>query len=212
MPRTRPLRAVATVAVSAAVALAVSLGGCASVAPGTDAADRDSIAERTSAIGIAPELVYTTEVDGYDLAPQSVGPGAAGGMSATWFNNTTGAMLTIRTDHGELTAESCVETPLWEAPHEAVACTDEDGVWHRSGGGIHEYIAVRDGALIRVTGTNSTPPAELLAAARAAHVPSAAELELLFSDAPEVPAAPVERGDLPDHGDGAPIDPVGPGG
>jgi hypothetical protein len=44
------------------------------------------------------------------------------------------------------------------------------------------------------------------------HVPSDAELERLFSDVPEAPAEPVERGDLPDDGDGAPIDPVGPGG
>ena len=39
-----------------------------------DAADPGSIAERASVVGIAPELVYTTKVDGYDLAPQSVGP------------------------------------------------------------------------------------------------------------------------------------------
>jgi len=156
--------------------------------------------------------VYTTEVDGYDLAPQSVGPGADEGMSATWVNGSTSAMLTIRTESGDLTAASCEETPLWEAPDETVTCTDEGGIWHRSGGNIHEYIAVRDGALIRVTGMNDAPPADLLAAAKAAHVPSDAELELLFSDLPEVPADPVERGDLPKDGDGAPIDPSGPGG
>lgn len=44
------------------------------------------------------------------------------------------------------------------------------------------------------------------------HVPSDTELELLFSDIPESPAGPVERGDLPENGDGAPIDPVDPGG
>ncbi|MDF2508338.1 MAG: rane protein, partial [Microbacterium sp.] len=171
-----------------------------------------SIAERASVVGIAPELVYTTEVDGYDLAPQSVGPGAAEGMSATWVDESTGAMLTIRTDRGELTAASCAETPLWDAPDEPVTCTDEEGVWHRSGGAIHEYIAVRDGALIRVTGMSDASPEELLAAAKAVHVPSEAELALLFSDLPEVAPEPVERGDLPENGDGAPIDPVGPGG
>lgn len=213
MPRTRPLRAAASAAVSVVVALvAVSVSGCASQTPGTDAADPSAIAERANAVGIAPELVYTTDVEGYDLAPQSVGPGAAEGMSATWVHETNGAMLTIRTDRGELTAASCVETPLWEAPDEPVTCTEEEGVWHRSGGSVHEYIAVRDGALIRVSGMNDTPPAELQAAAEAVHVPSEAELELLFSDLPDVPAEPVERGDLPENGDGAPIDPVGPGG
>jgi hypothetical protein len=212
MPRSRPHRGVASAAVGVVALAAVSLSGCASQTPGTDAADPSSIAERASVVGIAPELVYTTEVDGYDLAPQSVGPGAADGMSATWVKGTTGAMLTIRTDRGELTADSCAETPLWEAPDEPVTCTDEEGVWHRSGGGVHEYIAARDGALIRVTGMSDASPEELLAAAKAAHVPSDAELELLFSDLPEVAPEPVERGDLPENGDGAPIDPVGPGG
>jgi hypothetical protein len=213
MARTHPLRAGAPAAVSVLIALVtVSLGGCASGAPGRGAADPESIAERASAVGIAPELVYTTEVDGYDLAPQSVGTGAADGMSATWFNETTGAMVTIRTDSGEMTAASCVETPLWEAPDEAVTCTDEGGIWHRSGGIVHEYVAVRDGVLIRVSGMNDASPADLLAAAKAVHVPTDAELELLFSDLPEVPEVPVERGDVPENGDGAPIDPVGPGG
>lgn len=189
----------------------VSLTGCASTT-GADAASLDSIAELARAVGIAPELVYTTEVDGYDLAPQSVGPGAADGMSATWFNSSTGAMLTIRSDSGELTEASCAATPLWDAPGGAVTCANEDGVWHRSAGGIHEYVAVRDGALIWVSGMNDASPADLLTAAKKVHVPSDAELELLFSDVPKTPGEPVERGDLPEDGDGAPIDPTGPGG
>ncbi|MFG6475606.1 hypothetical protein ACFXP7_04385 [Microbacterium sp. P06] len=156
--------------------------------------------------------MYTTTVDGYDLAPQSVGPGVADGMSATWFNNTTGAMLTIRTEHGDLTSESCVGTPLWDAPYEAVTCTDEGGVWHRSAGGAHEYVSGRGGASIWVTGANGAPPEDLQAAARAVRVPSEAELDQLFSDLPDTPPEPVERGDLPEHGDGAPTDPSGPGG
>lgn len=189
--------------------VALSLAGCA-----TDStpASPDTIAGYADAAGIAPGLVYTTDVDGYELAPQSVGPGAGSGMTATWFNQTTGALLTIRTDSGDMTAASCVETPVWDAPDEPVTCTDEGGVWHRSAGSIHEYVAVRDGVLIRVTGMNDAPRADLLAAANAAHVPSAAEIDLLFSDLPDAPGDPVERGDLPENGDGAPIDPTGPGG
>ncbi len=201
-----------SIAAASVTVVCASIAGCASMTPGADAADLASIAERASAVGIAPELVYTTEVDGYDLAPQSVGPGAAGGMSATWFQPETGAMLTLRSDSGEMTAASCEATPLWDAPGQAVTCAEEDGIWHRSGGGLSEYVAVRDGALIRVIGVNDAPPADLLAAAKMVHVPSDAELRLLFSDVPEVPAGPVERGDLPDNGDGAPIDPAGEGG
>lgn len=214
MPPGRYLRACASTA-AALVALslaALSLAGCATAGAGADAADPDSIAERASVVGIAPDLVYTTDIDGYDLAPQSVGPGAADGMSATWFNAATGAMVTIRTDHGDLTADSCAETPLWDAPDQPVTCTQEDGVWHRTGAGIHEYIAVADGALIRVSGMNDAAREDLRAAAEAVHVPSDAELKRLFSDVPEVAPEPVERGDIPENGDGAPVDPVGPGG
>ncbi len=180
--------------------------------PGAGAADLDSIAQVVNGSGIAPELVFTTDVEGYDLAPQSVGSGAAAGMSATWFNNSTGAMVTLRSDAGELTKSLCATTPLWNSPGEAVTCTQDDGIWHRSGGDMHEYVAVRDDALIWITGMNNAGQADLLTAAKNVHVPSESELELLFSDAPEMPEAPVERGDLPENGDGAPIDPTGPGG
>ena len=151
-----------------------------------------------------------------DRAPQSVGPGAAGGITATWFNGSTGSTLTIRTDAGDdaddLTEASCAAMPLWDAPDDAVTCTREDGVWHRSAGGIHEYVAARDGALIRVTGMDGASRADLLAAAKAVRVPSEAELQRLFSDVPRSPVEPLQRGDLPENGDGAPIDPTGPGG
>ncbi|MFK4789844.1 hypothetical protein [Microbacterium sp. ZW T5_56] len=107
----------------------------------------------------------------------------------------------------------CAETPLLEAYDAAVICEeDDDGLWHRTAGDVHEYVAVRGAVLIRVSGRGA-PAGDLRAAAQAVHVPSVAELELLFSDAPQLPSgSPVERGDLPEHGDGAPIDPSGPGG
>jgi hypothetical protein len=213
MRRDASLPGLRRVAVAAAlVSVCVCVAGCASMASGANAADPDAIAEVASGVGIAPELVYTTAVDGYDLAPQSVGPGAADGMTASWFNSGTGATLTIRTDAGELTDASCAATPLWDAPDESVTCRYEDGVWHRSGGGFREYIAVRDSALIRVTGMDDASQEDLLAAATAVRVPTEAELEMLFSDLPASSGHPVERGDLPENGDGAPIDPTGPGG
>lgn len=202
-----------TVAVVIAASLAVTVTACATGAGAGTPADSGQIAEGARSLGIAPEFVYTTDVDGYDLAVQSVGANGAAGLSATWFNNSTGGMLTIRTDRGELTAETCPATPLEEAPDTAVTCEhDGDGVWHRSAGAAHEYVATRGGVLIRVSGSGA-PPEDLRAAAQAAHVPSSAELELLFSDAPELPTGPpVERGDIPENGDGAPIDEPGPGG
>ena len=134
----RPYKRRTTIAVTALLVLLI--GGCASIEP----ANSETIAARANAVGIAPDLVYTTTLEGYDLAPQSVGPGAADGMSATWFNQATGAMVTILTDRGDMTAQSCAQTPLADAPDEPVTCTYVDGVWHRTGGCVHEYVAVRE--------------------------------------------------------------------
>ena len=210
MHRSTLARAIAITSLAAAVGLTAT--ACATGVVGAPApADPARIAEIATDLGIAPDLVFTTEVDGYDLAPQSVGASNSDGMSATWFNASTAAMLTLRTDRGELTPETCEALPLGEAVDVPVTCAEEQGVWHRAAGDVHEYVAVHGDALIRVSGVDA-PPADLLAAAQAAHVPSAAELALLFSDAPARPTTPVERGDLPENGDGAPIDPTGPGG
>ncbi|MGP3533280.1 hypothetical protein ACTU3I_00670 [Microbacterium sp. RD1] len=201
------------VAAVTAVILAVALTGtaCMTGSAGSSAADHSRIAESASRLGVAPELLYTTQMDGYDLAPQSVGPSGGDGMSATWFNDDTAATLTIRTDRGELNRERCETIPVEGADGAPVTCEDEDGVWHRSAGELHEYVAVRGDAYILVSGTGADA-ADLLAAAKAVHVPSDAELTALLSDAPTSAPTPVERGDLPENGDGAPIDPTGPGG
>jgi len=59
--------------------LAASVVGCASAAP----ADPDTIAQRATAVGMSPDLIYVTAVDGYDLAPQSVGLTGGAGISGS---------------------------------------------------------------------------------------------------------------------------------
>ena len=56
------------------------------------------------------------------------------------------------------------------------------------------------------------PRATLRKAALAAHRPSTAELAALLPSAAPTATAPVERGDLPTTGDGAPNNYVGVGG
>lgn len=199
---------------SIAIAIAACVAVTATACAGGDApADADQIAESARSLDIIPELVYTTDVEGYDLAVQSVGSTGSSGMSASWFSEARGGILTIRTDFGEVTAETCAEMPMFESGEAAVTCEeDDDGLWHRTAGDVHEYFAVRGDVLIRVSGRGASAE-DLRAAAQAVRVPSAAELELLFSEAlKRLQGQPVERGDLPEHGDGAPIDPSGPGG
>lgn len=125
---------------------APALGGCASPA---EPASTATIAARSQAVGIAPELVYVTDVDGFELVTQSVGVRGSDGMSAVYARHDGGyATLMLTTSR--------------DADPSGVPCTE---------------------------------PADRL-----------------FADVPTSPDAPVERGDLPPHGDGAPLDPVGLGG
>jgi len=180
---------------------------------GSTPADADALATQASRLGVDPALIFTTHVDGYDLAAQSVGPADADGLSATWVDEDTAAMITIRTSAGEPDARSCAALPLWDTGDEPATCTEvATGLWHREGVQVHEYLASRDGTTIWVFGANGTPADDLREAAEAARIPSDAELEALFADAPTGDEVPVERGDLPEHGDGAPIQPTGPGG
>lgn len=209
MPRPAHLRAMAAMGIASVVALAMTAcapGGT----PVADAADPEVIAATAADLGVAPDLVFTTVADGYELEPNSVGPFNVEGMSATWFDGESN-MLTLRTGRGEMTRDTCADTPLEETGDVPSTCVEEHGVWHRSAGEAHEYVAVHGGALIRVSGAG-VPAADLREAAHAVHVPSEAELSLLFSAERASLSGPVERGDIPENGDGAPIDPIGPGG
>ncbi len=188
----------------------VGAAGCAT--SGGSPASADAIADRVGAVGISADLVFTTEVAGYTLAPQSVGVSNGDGMSATWTRDGSGAMISLRTHRGGMTAETCAALPMWDDTETPVTCTEQDGTWHREHNGAHEDIVVRDGAWVLVIGSSGATTDEIDAAAKAVRVPSPTELDYLFSDTPRTPPTPVERGDLPEKGDGAPIQPSGPGG
>lgn len=171
------------------VVAALGLSGC-----GGGAAGLSEIAGRSTPAGIAPELVYVTEIDGFDLATQSVGVSGDDGLSATYVNG-NGATVTLSTRSGsDPSATACADLP--------------DGA---SGPDLRCAVR-RDDVTVVLTGQDGAEPIHLRAAADAVRVPSKNELEHLFSDVPAGPKEPVERGDLPGNGDGAPIDEPGPGG
>ena len=76
--------------------------------------------------------------------------------------------------------------------------------WYRSAGRERGYAEPRKGYVILVSGAG-VPRATLHKALLAVHHPSAAELAALLPPAPTAAGTePVERGDLPPNGDGAP--------
>ncbi|MEU0331901.1 membrane lipoprotein [Streptomyces sp. NPDC006193] len=155
--------------------------------PGPAAPERTALDARLRAMGIAPELVHVTGVPGFTLARQSVGVNGDDGFSAAYWAP-GGAVLRLYTERG--TADDCPDGWVCRSPAQ--------------------------GQVVRISG-EKVPREVLRRAADAVHRPSAAELAALLPPAPAPPASsaatvPVERGDLPPDGDGAPGDGVGRGG
>lgn len=180
-----------------------------------DPADPAELAARAQALGIAPELVYVTEAPGFAVAQQSVGVFGGDGFHTAYFSQKTHAQFELFVDRGTLTAENCPKTQVGQGSGESVACERDGDAWYRKAGGQHEYAVPRDGHVIRLVGdANRLDRAVLRKAAEATHHPDAAELTDLLPPAPDGAAAtePVERGDLPPVGDGAPNNEVGASG
>ncbi|MER6163627.1 hypothetical protein [Streptomyces violaceorubidus] len=181
--------------------------------PSAAALESGELASRARAMGVAPELVYVTEAPGFTLARQSVGVLGDDGFSATWVDGGTGALLRLAVDRGTITAESCPGQPVGDMSGEHTTCAREGDAWYRTGAGRHEYALPGDGHVVRLSAEQDAVPRDVLrAAALAAHRPDAAETDRLLPSAEPAPATPVERGDLPPFGDGAPDNHVDVGG
>lgn len=174
-----------------AVTLAAALGSCAGPATPADPA---VVATWSEPRGIAADLVYVTDLDGFDLAAQSVGPMGDDGMSAMYVRSDASGIGTVLLTTGRAAdppAGPCAD--LAESPDPVLRCA-----------------VARGGAHVLLEG-ESVEAATLRAAAEAVRVPGEDELGALFAELP-APDAPVERGDLPPAGDGAPVDPPAAGG
>ncbi|WP_116947075.1 hypothetical protein [Jiangella endophytica] len=152
-------------------------------------ASGEELASRAASIGVDPEAVYAVSLDGFEPASQSVGVSGEAGFSAAYVSADGGvAMLT--TDPRGGTGTGCVVA-----------------------GDQRECVAVHDGVAVTLSaGADVADEDTLRAAAEGAHPPSADELAELFEAVPDGDGAPVERGDLPSSGDGAPLDPEGAAG
>ncbi|MGP4050697.1 hypothetical protein [Streptomyces sp. 2A115] len=192
---------------------------------GGAAVDPAELAARAQALGVAPELVYVTEVPGFTVAQQSVGVYGGDGFSAAYSSQEARSQFLLFVDRGTLTAESCPKEQVGEAAGDErsemgvppdgvwgkVTCERDGDAWYRKGPNQHEYAIPRDGHVIRLNGdVNTVHRAVLRKAADSVHQPNTTELTALLPPAPAGAATePVERGDLPPVGDGAPDNEVG---
>lgn len=181
----------------------VVLGGCATGVLGTGESEAatpsdepTSLAEWVEPHGIAPALVRVTEIEGFVLEAQGVGVVADDGFSAM-YSRTGGSagdleLVTLRTSRG--------------ADPSAVPCTELTGTAED----LLSCTAQHDGVHVLLEG-ESVEPGILREAAEALREPEQGELKALFAELPEI-HEPVERGDLPPHGEGAPMNEPGLGG
>ncbi|WP_435614600.1 hypothetical protein [Streptomyces coelicoflavus] len=187
--------------------------GAASATFPDEVPDEGELTVRAQAMGVAPELVYVTEAPGFTLAQQSVGVLGDDGFSATWVDGDTNALLRLAVDRGSITAGTCPEQPVGDMSGEHTTCERDGDAWYRNGAGRHEYALPEEGHVVRVSAETDAVPRDVLrAAALAAHRPDAAETDRLLPSTEPAPATPVERGDLPPFGDGAPDNHVDVGG
>jgi len=186
-------RPVAVAVAVASVMLTLALWACAGrAASASDPAEPTEIAARTEYVGIAPELVYVTEVDGFDLWPQSVGVMGDDGMSATYGTKDGGRTVALTTDrHTDPSVARCAELP--DAAAAVLRCSVQRG---------EAYILLEG---------DGVDPETLRTAADAVRVPTSGELGDLFAELP-TPQGPVERPDLQQGGEGQQADPPALGG
>ncbi|MCT4355363.1 hypothetical protein M5362_19700 [Streptomyces sp. Je 1-79] len=200
------MRSVPRLAVLLLLPLALAVTGCGTKVLGATPPDRAELQARARALQTLPEHVYVTEADGFELAEQSVGVLGGDGFSATYVSK-TGGQITIGVDRGTVDEKTCA------AEASASGACEKDGKgWYRASGGRHAYLRTENGLRIQLTAdTAGVDRAVLRAAAEKAHRADDAELDAVLPEETG-PGEPVERGDLPPVGDGAPDNGVGASG
>ncbi|MFD9907851.1 hypothetical protein [Streptomyces sp. NPDC059063] len=174
---------------------------------GGSAPDHAELKARALAAQTRVEHVYLTEADGYEAAKQSAGVLGDDGFQVTYVKRDGGQQFTVYVDRGAVDDKNCRT-----APPAAKSCEKDGKGWYRVTAERHEYARSENGLRIQVAADpKAVSRAVLRAAAEKVHRADDRELDAILPE--RVPGGePVERGDLPPNGDGAPQDPPGAGG
>ena len=172
------------------------------------AAPSGELVARARAAGVEVGLVWVTEADGYALAAGGMGPYGDAGYQGVYASG--GGDLRLTVERRTLDAATCprLPVPAAEPAGAPVRCAADEEGFARESGNRREYAVRRGDLLVRVSGTGDA--GVLRDAALKARPATPDELDGMLP--PASGGTPVERGDLPENGDGAPIDPSGPGG
>ncbi|MFJ6614509.1 hypothetical protein ACIQPT_29985 [Streptomyces sp. NPDC091289] len=219
-PRLRPVLLTMTLA----LALAAATGCGTERAPGSEAAgrsgstapapDRAELEARARAAQTLTEHVWVTEVPGYTLAHQSVGVIGDDGFGSV-YTTPEGGQIRLSVERRPPAVADCTENPAPEGGQEPlVTCERQGEQWYRATESGHAYAREQAGLVVTVSGTlRDVDRATLRSASLLAHRADDHELDRVLPPAGEASGRqPVERGDLPPVGDGAPNNDVGASG
>ena len=211
------IRAVRALPLLLLPALALLLVGCGTEKAGADAGTPEAsavpatsaeIASRARSLGFDPDLVYVIDPPGFTLAQQSVGVSDVG-LYVSYTSPKTGAVINLRVEPGTMTDVNCATRAVIS---EHMTCVRDGNAWYRTGGGEAEYVLAQKGHLVHVDAEQgNVTRAVLHKAAQSLRRPYKSELPVILPPA-RTATAPVERGDLPTAGDGAPNNSVGTSG
>ncbi|WP_285600589.1 hypothetical protein [Kineosporia sp. NBRC 101731] len=184
------------------VGLLLGLAGCGE----EGAAPSQEQRERARAAGFDIDLVYVTEVDGYQAVAGGSGVYGDAGYQGI-YASAQGDDLRLTVEHGSIDASTCAALPIPGATSAdtTVTCTQDGDGWRRESGDRQEYALTRGEELVRVSGTSADV---VRSAAQDAHPAGAQELDAILPPDPDPEI--VERGDI--TGDNAPDNSVGAGG
>ncbi|RKN47138.1 hypothetical protein [Streptomyces hoynatensis] len=150
--------------------------------------ERAELAARATALGTPLDLVYALDVPGFALARQSVGPAGDDGFQATWVSDADGRLIHLMVeDLGRPDADLHYDD------------------------GVRGFVRTEEGRTVTVDADPADVPRDVLReAAESAHPAGPTELAEILPEPQQ--SQPVERGDLPPEGDGAPLNPEGASG
>ncbi|WP_424533160.1 hypothetical protein ACOZ38_22505 [Sphaerisporangium viridialbum] len=103
--------------------------------------------------GVAPDMVYLVDLPGYELAEQSMSVYNEEGFQ-TYYFSAEGRQVWFGVDRGTFSDAICAAKPLHDAepliPPDS--CEYDEAGWYRTSGRQHEYAAVDEGHVIRLSG------------------------------------------------------------
>lgn len=186
-------------------ALLATAGACGS---GSAPPLSDDTYQRLMDYGVDPALVYVVDVPGFTLDEQSAGVIGDSDYGAA-YRRDDGALVWFDAKKRQVT--SCPTGPIFVnlggEQDEVTDCEADSHCWYRTGRNRHDYVVMNGAAKLSLNAPlDAVDRATLTKVLQGATHRDGNGISL----AP--PPTPISRGDIPKHGDGAPIDPTGPGG